>query len=87
MDYIALKCIRLFEDFVCAYVVPNTHQVHISIGDAEDTVTLTLFPDRQIKSDSHKTIEVNQLWNSRFLKRATFQLNSNNDPIYSVAIS
>jgi len=55
-----IKDIRLFEGFAGAYVIPGTYQVHISIGDTEDTVTLTLFADRRIETDSHEAIEVEQ---------------------------
>jgi len=55
-----IKNIRLFEGFAGAYVIPGTYQVHISIGDTEDTVKFTLFADRRIETDSHETIEVEQ---------------------------
>ena len=52
--------IKLFEGFAGAYVMPGTYQARITIGGAEDTVTLTLITDRRITADSHAIAEVEQ---------------------------
>jgi len=52
--------IKLFEGFAGAYVMPGTYKALISIGDAEDTVTLTLITDRRITADSYAIAEVQQ---------------------------
>ena len=52
--------IRLFDGFAGAYVMPGTYQARISIGDAEDTVTLTLVADRRVEAGSRDFAEVEQ---------------------------
>ena len=50
--------IRLFEGFTGAYVMPGTYQARISIGDAEDTATLTVVADRRVETSSSDFAEV-----------------------------
>jgi len=50
--------IRLFEGFAGAYVMPGTYLAHISIGDAEDTATLTVVADRRVEAISSDFAEV-----------------------------
>ncbi len=50
--------IRLFEGFAGAYVMPGTYQARISIGDAEDTATLTVVADRRVEAGSSDFAEV-----------------------------
>jgi hypothetical protein len=52
--------IKLFEGFAGAYVMPGTYQARISIGGAEDTVTLNLITDRRVTADSYAIAEVEQ---------------------------
>ena len=52
--------IRLFEGFAGAYVMSGTYQARISIGDAEDTVILTLVADRRFEAGSQAVTEVEQ---------------------------
>ena len=40
--------IKIFEGFGGAYVQPGSYQVKVSIGDFDETVDLTLRPDRRI---------------------------------------
>ncbi|MDH3351596.1 MAG: glycosyl hydrolase, partial [Gammaproteobacteria bacterium] len=52
--------IRLFEGFAGAYVKPGTYQARVAIGEAEDTVTLTLVADRRIEASDSEILEVEQ---------------------------
>ncbi len=48
-----LRCvddIRVFDGFAGAYVMPGTYQAHIAVGDAQDTVTMTLVADRRVEA-------------------------------------
>lgn len=58
-----LNCIddiRLFEGFAGAYVMPGSYQARVSIGDAEETVTLTLVADRRVEASSSDFAEVEE---------------------------
>ena len=50
--------IRLFEGFAGAYVVPGTYQARISIGDVEDTASLTVVADRRVEASSSDFADV-----------------------------
>jgi photosystem II stability/assembly factor-like uncharacterized protein len=52
--------IRLFEGFAGAYVVPGNYQARISVGDVEDTVTLTLVADRRVEASESDFGQVEQ---------------------------
>ncbi len=48
-----LRCIddvRVFDGFAGATVMPGTYRARISVGDAQDTVTMTLVADRRIEA-------------------------------------
>lgn len=52
--------IRLFEGFAGGYVMPGTYQARLSIGDAEDTVTIELVADRRVEAGSSDFAAVKQ---------------------------
>jgi photosystem II stability/assembly factor-like uncharacterized protein len=55
-----IEDIRLFEGFDGAYVMPGTYTAHVSIGDAEDAVEVTLLPDSRVDATEEAFEEVEQ---------------------------
>ena len=53
-----IEDIRLFEGFSGALVKPGKYVVSAAIGDARDTVELTLLPDRRIEATAEEYAEV-----------------------------
>ncbi len=52
--------IRLFEGFAGPYVMPGTYRARVMIGDVEDTVELTLVPDRRVGASAAEFAEVDR---------------------------
>jgi photosystem II stability/assembly factor-like uncharacterized protein len=58
-----LRCIddiRLFEGFAGPYVMPGTYRARVMIGDLEETVEITLMPDRRVEASDAEFAEVDR---------------------------